>query len=63
MAIKITYEHPPGSGQIGCDRTFANDFVIESSRGSLRADQVVVGDFLKTTPRYKTKVLAVEVIV
>ena len=60
MSIKITYEHPPGSGETGCVRTFANDYVIESSRGNIRADNVVPGDCLKTTPRRKCLVLAVE---
>ena len=27
---KITYEHPPGSGLPGCERTFADDYVLES---------------------------------
>ena len=60
MAIRITYEHPPGSGETGCQRTFENDYVLESNRGNIRADEVVVGDCLKTTPRYKSLVLQVE---
>lgn len=62
MATRITYEHPPGSSQTGCQRTFADDYVLPSNRGDLRADEVQVGDCLKTTPKHKTKVLAVEAL-
>jgi len=62
MARKFTYEHPPGSGQNGCERTFEDDYVLESNRGPIRADTVVVGDMLQTTPRYKTRILVVEVV-
>ena len=60
---KITYEHPPGSGETGCERIFDDDYMMESNRGPLRAADVQVGDCLKTTPRYKTLVLAVEAVV
>jgi len=56
---EITYEHPPGSGSEGCKRIFDDAYVLQSDRGPLRADEVVVGDCLQTTPRYKTLVLAV----
>jgi len=62
MAIKITYEHPPGTGTSGCERTFEDDYELDSTRGKIRADEVQVGDCLKTTPKYMTKVLAVEPI-
>jgi hypothetical protein len=60
--IKITYEHPPGSGLTGCDRTFEDSYVLESNRGPLRADAVIAGDKLTTAPRCKCLVLAVEVV-
>jgi hypothetical protein len=60
--IKITYEHPPGSGQTGCAREFDLDYVIPSNRGPLRADDVVAGDRLETAPTCKCLVLAVEVV-
>jgi hypothetical protein len=60
--IKITYEHPPGSGQTGCTREFEDSYVISSNRGPLRADQVVAGDRLETAPTCKCLVLAVEVV-
>lgn len=60
--IKITYEHPPGSGETGCAREFDLDYIIESNRGFLRADAVVAGDRLKTTSKCKCLVLSVEVV-
>lgn len=62
LMIKITYEHPPHSGKVGCSRVFNEDFMLESGRGRIRAGDVVVGDCLKTTPIYKSKVLDIEVV-
>ena len=63
MPIRITYEHPPGSGEVGCRRTFADDHLLDSTRGRIRADAVQVDDCLRTTPRFMTKVVAVEAVV
>ena len=60
MATKITYEHPPGSDIAGCERIFEDDYEVHSTRGVIHADEVQVGDCLKTTPKHMTKVLAVE---
>lgn len=60
--IKITYEHPPGTGQTGCSREFLDSTILESNRGKLRADEVAVGDCLQTTPRYKSLVIDVEIL-
>lgn len=57
--IEITYEHPPGSDEAGCTRQFDPDWMLESDRGKIRADQVQVNDRLQTTVRNKSKVLAV----
>ena len=63
MARKLTYEHPPGSGQSGCERVFNNDVILDTNRGKLRADQIKVGDYVQTTPRHKTKILFIESVV
>lgn len=60
VRIKITYEHPAGSGQTGCSRIFNEEYMLESDRGLIRADEVEAGDCLKTTPLYKSLVLSVE---
>jgi len=60
---EITYEHPPGSGLEGCKRNFDDAYMLESTRGPVRADEVVAGDRLQTTPRCKCLVLAVAVYV
>ena len=60
--VHITYEHPPGSGLTGCVRKFDEDYMLESNRGEIAASEVQVGDCLRTTPRYMTKVLNVETL-
>jgi hypothetical protein len=58
---EITYEHPPGSGNAGPKRNFDDAYMLESTRGPLRADAVVAGDRVKTAPTCKCLVLAVDV--
>lgn len=59
----ISYEHPPGSGTVGCVRPFDDDWILASNRGPLRAADVEVGDCLQTTPTHKSRVLLVEPVV
>lgn len=61
MPTSLSYERFPDSDQVGCIRTFANDYMLETRRGKLRADEVQVGDEVRTTPRYFTKILNVQV--
>jgi len=61
--IAIVYEHPRGSGLTGCTRTFADDWILESNRGHIRADAVVAGDRLKTAPKCKCLVLSATPVV
>ena len=58
--VRLTYEHPPGSGQPGVQRTWDESQPMESNRGQITALEVQVGDFLRVVPRYMTKVVAVE---
>ena len=60
--VHISYEHPAGSGLVGCVRKFEEDYVLETDRGSVPASEVQVGDCLRTTPKYMTKVLNVETL-
>lgn len=62
MTTKLTYEHPPGSDQAGVIREFPDDYQLCTNRGQVRADEVVVGDYVKTTPKYMTKIVNVEVV-
>ncbi len=61
--IAIEYEHPKGSGLAGCTRVFADDYIVKSNRGNLRADEVVAGDCLETAPRCKCLVISAAPVV
>ena len=60
--VHIFYEHPAGSGEVGCVRVFDEDYILQSDRGPLVASEVRIGDYLKTTPKYMTKILNVEIL-
>lgn len=60
---KITYEHPPDSGQSGCERIFDDDWILKSNHGDVRAADVQVGYCLQTAPLLKTRVVAVAPVV
>ena len=62
MSVKLTYEHPPGSDQSGAIREFEDFYQLETNRGKLRADEVQVGDYVRTTPKYMTKIVNVELV-
>lgn len=59
MTIKLTYQDDHGNT---CEREWPDDWVLDTDQGEKRADEIEVGMRVRTTPKIRTRISAVEVV-